>query len=320
MRLVRIKDEGFRYYILINSELFPLEMALPSDLRVHMPISSNEFLPAICEVLQRGDMLAKQEARFLKATPDQFKSFRRPLQQEDLTLPVQPASFRDFYAFEEHVRNARAKRNLPVPPEWYKFPAFYFSNTSCFQHAFQPLSKPAETEELDYELEVAVVIGKYGKDIPVEEADSYIAGFTILNDWSARDIQREEMKIGLGPAKGKDFATTLGSYLVTPDALQGSILSDDEKGKRYQLNMLAYVNGSQISAGNLKDMNWTFAELIHHASRNALLQPGDVIGSGTVGTGCLTEFPADTFAWLKPGDTVTLEVEHLGSLTTSVIV
>src|SRR5690348_9195036 len=173
-----------------------------------------------------------------------------------MKLPIPKInSFRDFYAFEQHVRNARKRRGLEMVPEWYDAPAFYFSNTASIVGPGAPIRKPPETNELDYELEIAVVIDKEGGDIPVAVADSYIAGFTILNDWSARDIQRREMKVGLGPAKGKDFATSIGPYLVTPDELEDRILPDRSRGNRYDLTITASVNGKEYSRGNARDMH-----------------------------------------------------------------
>jgi len=236
-----------------------------------------------------------------------------------LPLPAAFPSFRDFYAFEAHVKNARRKRGLDMVPEWYDAPVFYFSNTASIVGPGVEIRKPPETNELDYELEIAIVIGREGRDIPVAEADDYIVGFTILNDWSARDIQRHEMKVGLGPAKGKDFATSVGPSLVTPDELEECVLPDRSRGKRYDLTMTAAVNGAEYSRGNARDMHWTFAELITGASRNTILRPGDLIGSGTVGTGCITEFPDGVHPWLQPGDTVRLEIERLGVLENRVI-
>lgn len=236
-----------------------------------------------------------------------------------LPLPDHISSFRDFYAFEQHVRNARKKRGLEMIPEWYEQPVFYFSNTASIVGPGMEIRKPLETSELDYELELAIVIGKVGRDIPVAEADDYILGFTILNDWSARDIQRQEMKVGLGPAKGKDFATSLGPHLVTPDDLEDKVLPDRSRGKRYDLIMTASVNGVEYSRGNARDMHWTFAELIAQASRNTVLLPGDLIGSGTVGTGCITEFPEGVHPWLQVGDVVRLEIEGIGFLENRVV-
>ena len=204
-------------------------------------------------------------------------------------------------------------------PEWYAQPVFYFSNTASITGPDAPIRKPPETSELDYELDIAVVIGRAGGDIPVEIADDHIAGFTILNDWSARDVQRQEMKVGLGPAKGKDFATSIGPFLVTPDELERYLLPDRSRGNRYDLTMTASVNDREYSRGNADEMHWTFAELIAVASRNTTLVPGDLIGSGTVGTGCITEFAEGTYPWLQPGDVVRLEIEGLGSLENRII-
>ncbi len=230
-----------------------------------------------------------------------------------------PPSIRDFYAFETHVRNAHRRRGTEIPSEWYQFPAFYFSNPVSLVGHEQPVRKPPNTEQLDYELELAVIIGREGGDWSLPEAESAIAGFTIMNDWSARDIQRLEMRIGLGPAKAKDFATSLGPWVVTPDELEAWREPDLQRGSRWRLPMRAWVNGVLLSEGNAGDMHWTFAELIAHASRNTRLQIGDVIGSGTVGTGCLLEQPEGTHPWLQAGDIVELEIEGIGRLRNPVI-
>jgi fumarylacetoacetate (FAA) hydrolase len=236
-----------------------------------------------------------------------------------LPLPTTYPSFRDFYAFEAHVRNARKKRGLEMAPEWYDAPVFYFSNPASIVGPDVPIVKPKETNELDFELEVGIVLARDGGDITVSEADSYILGFTLLNDWSARDIQRQEMKVGLGPAKGKDFATSVGPYLITPEQLESRCLPDISRGRRYDITMTARVNGVEYSRGNLRDMNWTFAELIAQASRNTIVKAGDLIGSGTVGTGCIAEFPDGTYPWLQPGDIVTLQADELGILQNPII-
>jgi fumarylacetoacetate (FAA) hydrolase len=198
-------------------------------------------------------------------------------------------------------------------PEWYRFPVFYFSNHNAILGPGEDLNIPPTIKKLDYELEVACVIGKRGRDISANEASRYIAGYLVMNDWSARDVQTEEMKVGLGPAKGKDFATSLGPYLVTPDELE-----DRREGNRYRLSMEARVNGKVLSRGNLVDIYWTFSQMIARASESTWLFPGDVLGSGTVGTGCLLELGTDVHPWLQPGDLVELAVERLGTLVNRV--
>jgi fumarylacetoacetate (FAA) hydrolase len=215
------------------------------------------------------------------------------LDEVHLLAPVQhPPAVRDFYAFEQHVRAARALRGLEVPPEWYEQPVFYFSNPAAIYGPDDAIPYPEGTEELDYELEVAAVIG----------ADGQIGGFTVMNDWSARDLQRREMRVGLGPAKGKDFATSLGPVVVTADEL-GDV-------------MLARVNGEERSRGRLSDMRFSWDELVAQAARNTHLRPGDVLGSGTVGGGCILEHGDGR--WLQPGDVVELEVEGIGVLRNTV--
>jgi len=216
-----------------------------------------------------------------------------PLDEVRLLAPVRrPPSVRDFYAFEQHVKNARQVTGRgEVPPEWYEIPAFYFSNPAAIYGPDEEIPYPEGTDALDYELEVAAVIG----------ADGVIAGFTVMNDWSARDLQRREMAIGLGPAKGKDFATSLGPVVVTPDEL-GDL----------RLEMVARVNGEERSRGNLGDIYHSWETVVAHAARNTELRPGDVIGSGTVGTGCILEHGDER--WLRPGDEVELEVEGIGVL------
>jgi fumarylacetoacetate (FAA) hydrolase len=242
------------------------------------------------------------------------------VQLPDRMLPI--GSLRDFYAFEQHVRTARAQRGLEVPAEWYKQPVFYFSNHRSLLAADAQLKYPAQGNWLDFELEVASVISITGVDIAPRYANDFILGYTILNDWSLRDLQAEEMKVGLGPAKGKDFATSLGPYLVTPDELE-----DRRSGKGYDLAMAARVNGVELSRGNWKDIHFSFAEMIERASRGVTLYPGDVLGSGTVGTGCILELTPEAVAvklgretgWLLPGDIVELEVERLGILRTEIV-
>lgn len=237
-----------------------------------------------------------------------------PLDEVRLLAPLpRPPSLRDFYAFEGHVQAAYRQRGRPVPMNWYSFPVFYFGNHAAVYGPGAEIPTP-RTRRLDYELEVACVVGRAGRDIPEEDAGEYIAGLTILNDWSARDTQAEEMSVGLGPAKGKDFATSLGPWLVTLDELEPYTLGDG----RYNLEMTASVNGEERSRGNLRDIYYTFAQLIARASQDANLYPGDVLGSGTVGGGCLLELTEGQGPWLEPGDVVELEVTGLGTLRNTI--
>lgn len=238
-----------------------------------------------------------------------------PLTEITLNAPLpNPKSLRDFYAFEQHVKTARENRGLEMIPEWYEIPVFYFTNHLAIKGPEDEIRRPQACEWLDYELEIACVIGKEGRNIKAEDAEQHIFGFFIMNDWSARDLQRHEMKVGLGPAKGKDFATSFGPYLVTKDELD-SIKA--EKG--YDLQMTARVNGRELSSGNVKDLYYSFGEMIERASAGTTLYPGEVIGSGTVGTGCILELGTDVHRWLEPGDEVELEIEGLGVLKNKII-
>jgi len=231
----------------------------------------------------------------------------------DQQLPLR--SLRDFYAFEQHVKTARGRRGLEMIPEWYQLPVFYFSNPRSLIAHGAPLPAPPYGEWLDYELEVACVIGREGRDLPVDQAADHILGYTVLNDWSLRDVQRQEMAVGLGPAKGKDFATSLGPELVTADELDDSL-----RDKGFALEMVARVNGRELSRGSWSGISYSFAEMIARASQGVTLYPGDVFGSGTVGTGCILELgPENTGGWLKPGDSVELEIERLGILGNEIV-
>jgi 2-keto-4-pentenoate hydratase/2-oxohepta-3-ene-1,7-dioic acid hydratase in catechol pathway len=235
----------------------------------------------------------------------------------DLLAPVPfPPSIRDFYAFEAHVATARRSRGLAMEPDWYDLPAFYFSNPAAVVGPGAGIAVPPGTSELDYELEVAAVIGVACHDVDPHRWLDVVAGFTVMNDWSARDLQRREMALGLGPAKGKDFATSLGPVLATPtEVLRGR---DVPWGA-----MTATVDGEEWSRGELADLHHGWGTLIAHASRGTRLRPGDVIGSGTVGTGCILELGLvhghDRYPWLTPGREVTLTVDGIGSLTNRIV-
>ena len=233
------------------------------------------------------------------------------LEEVRLHAPLKPTTLRDAYAFEQHVKTANANRGRDVPVEWYKYPVYYYTNPYSIFGPDDEIPHPPYTSALDFELEVAVVIGKAGTNLNSETAAHHIFGYTIFNDWSARDVQREEMKVGLGPAKGKDFASSLGPFIVTPESLTHK--KTDRPGV-YDLSMTARVNGVELSRGSLKDIFWSFGEIIARASQSTMLYPGDVIGSGTVGTGCLLELTKTKGPWLNIGDVVELEVEEIGIL------
>ncbi len=229
-----------------------------------------------------------------------------------------PPTVRDFFAFEQHVKTARANRGLGMMPEWYEVPTFYFTNTSELHGHDNAVPYPQGSNALDFELEIACVIGRNGKDIPVDEATSYIAGYTIMNDWSARDFQMKDMAIGLGPGKGKDFATSLGPVLVTPDELAPR-RTGHGASERYAMPMIARINGREVSRGNFNSIHYSFAEMIAYASRNTRIRIGDVIGSGTVGTGCILELGTQVHPWLQRDDEVELEIEGIGVLRNRII-
>ncbi|HUE98815.1 MAG TPA: fumarylacetoacetate hydrolase family protein [Anaerolineales bacterium] len=245
-----------------------------------------------------------------RASKDSFA-----LEEVQFHSPVHPTTLRDGYAFEQHVVTANRNRGREVPEEWYLFPVFYFTNPNAVFGHEDVIPYPLYTNALDYELEIAAVIGKGGINIKPEDAPAHIFGYTIFNDWSARDIQRKEMAVGLGPAKGKDFASSFGPVIVTHEAL-----ADKAAGRPgvYDLSMAARINGVEFSRGNFKDIHWSFGEIIARASESVMLQPGDVIGSGTVGTGCLLELTKFQGPWLNHGDVVELEIERIGVLRNTI--
>jgi 2-keto-4-pentenoate hydratase/2-oxohepta-3-ene-1,7-dioic acid hydratase in catechol pathway len=232
-------------------------------------------------------------------------------------IPV-PPSLRDFYAFEQHVRTARRRRGLEMEPDWYELPVYYFSNPQALVGDGAEVAIPPLSDELDYELEVAAVVGRDGADLDAAGAESHIAGYCVMNDWSARDLQRREMKLSMGPVKGKDFATSLGPFLVTPDELEPR-----RRNQAFDLAMTATVNGVEYSRASLADIHYSFGEMLAYASRGTRVVAGDVIGSGTCGTGCILELAlvhgAERYPWLRAGDEVVLTVEGLGSLRNRVV-
>ncbi|MEJ7737837.1 MAG: fumarylacetoacetate hydrolase family protein [Chitinophagaceae bacterium] len=259
-----------------------------------------------------------------------YQSKGLPLDTASLLAPVtQPSSCRDGYAFRQHVAAARRNRNLEMIAEFDQYPVFYFTNHHSVQGPGEVSCMPDHFHKLDFELECAIVICRQGRNIPAAEADDYIGGFMIMNDISARHLQMEEMLLNLGPAKGKDFATVIGPWLVTPDELEPYRVpgKDGHEGSSYGLSMKCWVNGAQVSEGNLGDMDWTFSELIERCSYGADIYPGDIIGSGTVGTGCFLELngtakladPDYKERWLKEGDLVEMEIDGLGRLSNTIV-
>ncbi len=216
-----------------------------------------------------------------------------------------PSSLRDFIAFEEHIAATSKRRGQPIPPEWYKAPVYYKGNHRTIVGPDHSLPWPLNTQKLDYELELACIIGRQGIDIAEREASTYIAGYTIMNDFSARDVQFQEMACRLGPAKGKDFATAIGPCIVTPDEIQDLA----------SLQMIARVNGEVWSEGRFGTIHWSFPQMIEHVSRGESIYPGDLLGSGTVGGGCGLEFDR----YLKAGDVVELEIQPIGILRTAIV-
>jgi fumarylacetoacetate (FAA) hydrolase len=244
----------------------------------------------------------------------------------DLTLDAQdlrfgppvlrPSSLRDFYAFERHVATMWERRGGSVPEAWYRLPVFYFSNVSEIRGPGDPVWAPRGSNELDYELEICALIDTPARDLAPDRAEEAIGGYAILNDWSARDLQRDETTVRLGPAKGKDFASSIGPCLVTPDEL-----ADARAGKGYALAATASVNGRELGRGSWSDVHFSFGEMLARASADVTLRPTDLVGSGTVGTCCLLEVRERSGfgRWLQPGDRVTLAVELLGELSSPIV-
>jgi len=231
----------------------------------------------------------------------------------ELAAPLpNPRSLRDFYAFEEHVARSWKRRGEPVPDAWYEIPVFYFSNPAVTYGPGQRVPRPSASQALDFELEVGWVPSRTCSDLDVEEAEDAILGLTVLDDFSARDLQKREMSVGLGPSKGKDFATGQGPVIVTLDELE-----DERSNKAFDLEMTARVNGEQISHGNLDEIHYSLASMTAYASRDSTIQAGDLMGTGTVGTGSILD--QGTEDWLQPGDTIELEVEGIGTLTHRIV-
>jgi fumarylacetoacetate (FAA) hydrolase len=322
MKLVTYLKNGEEQQLamVVNGILYDMD-ALHPDLPVSMAMFLNYWedvmpMARICEqrILDGG---------FAKSGGLSFDSAH-------ILAPVpHPTSCRDGYAFRQHVAAARRNRGVPMIPEFDQYPIFYFTNHNSIQGPGDILCMPDHFEKLDFELEAAVVICKPGRNIPAAKADEYIGGLMIMNDMSARRLQMEEMLLNLGPAKGKDFSTVIGPMLVTLDELEQYEVSckENHTGKAWNLGMKCRVNGVQVSQGNVSDMDWTFAEIIERCSYGVDLFAGDVIGSGTVGTGCFLELNGTgklndanyTEQWLQPGDVVEMEIEALGTLSNTIV-
>ena len=314
-----LKEERDQLGVLIKNTIYDMEVLHPD-----LPGSMSMFLNYWDEsypVAQAGEILLREGTR--------TSNKGIPLNEVQLLAPVPfPTSCRDGYAFRQHVAAARRNRKVDMIPEFDQYPIFYFTNHHTIQGPGIINCMPDHFEKLDFELEASIVICKHGRNIKAAEADEYIGGLMIMNDMSARRLQMEEMLLNLGPAKGKDFSTVIGTWLVTLDELKEFEVpcKENHTGKSWNLEMKCWVNGKQVSAGNLSDMDWTFAEIIERASYGVDLFAGDVIGSGTVGTGCFLELngtgklndPNFQEQWLQAGDVVTMEIDKLGTLSNTI--
>jgi fumarylacetoacetate (FAA) hydrolase len=283
-----------------------------------MPLYLTELAKTV-EFLEDVVDAVRDWARHQSDRPDS-ESLERAATRVDAMpfLPPVPAprSFREFDAFEQHAKAWRARHDLKISPVWYDAPSFVFSNAASLIGHETPVHAPADCEELDYGLQIAAVIGRGGRDIRSADAWKHIAGFTIVNSFAARDIERRELAVGAGRAKSRDFATAVGPYLVSLNSLRDRIDADD----RLHLAMRALVNGNELSRADAAHMFFTWPQLIEHASRDAELYPGDVISGGVVGTGSVLDLGGSNAApWLKAGDVVELEVERLGVLRTPIV-
>ncbi len=304
--------------ILVNENLYPLHAINPqisASMRGMLQDWDNQS--ALARIVEKQILDGNHLSLATAFTP------------QILQAPVpQPTSCRDGYAFRQHVAAARRNRGVPMIPEFDQYPIFYFTNHNAIQGPGEIPCMPDHFRKLDFELEAAVVLGKKGRNIKAENADEYIAGYMIMNDMSARTLQMEEMLLNLGPAKGKDFSTVIGPWMVTPDELEAYKIpaKPGHVGNNYNLSMKCWVNGVQVSEGNMGDMDWTFAEIIERCAYGVDVFPGDVIGSGTVGTGCFLELngtgklnnPEYPEQWLQDGDVVDMEITGLGFLSNTI--
>lgn len=321
MKLVTYLKEGHdQLAILVDGKLYDTDL-LHSDLPMSMAMFLNYW----------DDMypLALAAEKQIK-NGNNNSVLGLTINEAELLAPVpHPTSCRDGYAFRQHVAAARRNRKVDMIPEFDQYPIFYFTNHNSIQGPGNIYCMPDHFEKLDFELEAAIVINRSGRNIKAADADDYIAGLMIMNDMSARRLQMEEMLLNLGPAKGKDFSTVIGPMLVTLDELEQYEIpcKEGHTGKSWNLNMKCWVNGEQVSQGNVGDMDWTFAEIIERCSYGVNLYAGDVIGSGTVGTGCFLELNGTgklndsnyKEQWLQPNDVVEMEIDGLGKLSNTIV-
>ncbi len=320
MKFVTYKNQhATEVGIIVNNQIYPL-----NQINNQIPSKMSDML------LDWDNQLLHSKEVETQILSGQHSELATALESADLLAPVpNPTSCRDGYAFRQHVAAARRNRGVPMIAEFDQYPIFYFTNHNAIMGPGAIPCMPDHFQKLDFELEVAVVLGKRGRNVKAENADDYIAGFMIMNDMSARTLQMEEMLLNLGPAKGKDFSTVIGPWLVTPDELEAYKVpaKPGHVGHSYDLKMSCHVNGIQVSAGSVGDMDWTFAEIIERCAYGADIFPGDVIGSGTVGTGCFLELngtgllndPNFKPQWLQAGDIVTMDITGLGHLSNTIV-
>lgn len=321
MKLVTYLKEGqYQLALYVDGYLYDTD-----NLHPDLPISMAMFLNYWEDVFP----IAQAAEQKIKAGMVR-SALSVPYSSATILAPVpHPTSCRDAYAFRQHVAAARRNRGAAMIPEYDQFPVFYLSNHNSIQGPGEVVCMPDHLQQLDFELEAAIVICKNGRNLTADEADDHIGGLMIMNDMSARRLQMQEMVLNLGPAKGKDFATVTGPMLVTTDELQEFEVpcKENHKGRSWNLSMKCRVNGVPVSEGILSDMDWTFAEIIERCSYGVQLYPGDIIGSGTVGTGCFLELngtgklndPDYAEQWLQEGDEVEMEIEGLGVLSNTIV-
>lgn len=313
MKLISYKTEDTEHLgIFINGHIYNLHSC-----NKIIPNNMNDFLWGGDEFMERA-LRINEDLTFGK------KEAKEELFFEMIAPVPHPTSCRDAYAFRQHVEAGRRNRKVDMISEFDQYPIFYFTNHNAIQGPGEIKCMPDHFKKLDFELEVAIVLNKKARNIKAAHSDSLIAGYMIMNDMSARTLQMEEMLLNLGPAKGKDFSTVIGPWLVTPDEIEPykTAAKPGHTGKAYSLEMKCVVNGKEVSKGNMADMNWTFAEIIERCAYGCDVLPGDVIGSGTVGTGCFLELngtgllnnPNYQSKWLNPGDLVEMEITGLGML------